>query len=234
MKNLIFICALTMALASCDKEKQECPGALEKTYALSGFNRINAGDAHHITITKGATFAIKASGCTSDLDDLLISADANQLLTISYKRHRRNRYRVDLEITLPALTALTLSGAAHATIEGFSSQHSVIRTVVSGASECEVNGTAINAAVEVSGASRLILHGATESLYGNISGASRLEAYGVTATEVDISVSGASKAWVRPTERFFADASGASEIYYKGNPATRHVETSGNGRVIQQ
>ncbi|MEP7376148.1 MAG: head GIN domain-containing protein [Chitinophagaceae bacterium] len=234
MKNWILLSILSLLFASCDKEKQECPGSSEKTFATTGFTKVNAGDAHHLTINKGNEFSIKARGCASDLNDLELTIDANHILNIHYRSYKQNRYRVDFTITMPQLIAVNLSGAAKGTINGFGGQNSVIRTVLSGASECTVSGTGINAAVEISGASKLVLSGNTESLYGNISGASRLEAYDVTATEVDISVSGSSKAYVRPLQVFFAEATGSSHIYYKGNPATKHFETSGNGKIIQE
>jgi hypothetical protein len=234
MKIWVILFSLALFFESCNKEKKECPGSSEKSFTITGFTRVNAGDAHHITITKGNEFSIKANGCTSDLNDLDLTLDANQILDIQYKNYKHNRYRVDFTITMPQLIAANLSGAAKGTISGFGGQNTVIRTVLSGASECTVSGTGINAAIDLSGASKLILSGNTESLYGNISGASKLEAYNVAATEVDISVSGSSKAYVRPLQTFFAEASGDSRIYYKGNPATRHFETSGNGKIIQE
>jgi hypothetical protein len=234
MKNWVLLFGLALLFVSCDKEKQECPGSSEKTFAITGFTKVKAGDAHQVTITKGNEFSIKANGCTSDLNDLELTSDANHILDIKYKNHKQNRYRVDFTITMPQLIALSLSGAAKGTISGFGGQNTVIRTVLSDASECNVSGTGINAAIDLSGASKLILSGNTESLYGNISGASRLEAYGVAATEVDISVSGSSKAYVRPLQVFFAAATGSSLIYYKGNPATKHFETSDNGKIIQE
>jgi Putative auto-transporter adhesin, head GIN domain len=234
MKNRVLSFALTLLLASCEKEKQECPGLSEKTFANTGFARINAGDAHHVTVFKGTEFSIKANGCTSDLNDLELTVDANHILDIRYKNHRKNRYRVDFTITMPLLVTVNLSGAAKGTINGFGGQNSVIRTVLSGASECTVSGTGINASLNLSGASKLVISGNTESLYGSVSGASQLEAYDVAATEVDIDVSGSSKAYVRPLEVFFAAASGNSRIYYKGNPPTKHFETSGNGKIIRE
>lgn len=234
MKNWVLLFALTLLFASCDKEKQECPGSSEKTFAITGFTKVNAGDAHHVTITKGNEFSIRANGCTSDLNDLQLTLDANHILDIKYKNHKQNRYRIDFTITMPQLITVSLSGAAKGTISGFGGQNTVIRTILSGASECTVAGTGINASLDISGASKLVISGTTESLFGSVSGASQLEAYNVAATEVDIDVSGSSKAYVRPLEILFAAASGNSRIYYKGNPVTKHFETSGNGQIIQE
>lgn len=234
MKNLIVLLSVAVLLVSCDKEKRECPGATEKSFNLSGFSKIKLGDANTISVTKGDVFSIKATGCTSDLDDLDLTVDANHFLDIKFRNYRSERYRVDFVVTLPTLVSLQLSGASKGTIGGFAGQNSVIRNILSGASECRMTGTAANASFDISGASKLVLAGTTASLYGTISGASRLEAYEVNATEVDIAVSGSSKAYVRPLDAIYADASGASTIYYKGNPTTKHFQTSGSSRIIHE
>jgi len=234
MKKFFLYTTLVFLFFSCNKEKHECPGSTEQNFSLTGFTKINAGDANTVTITKGDAFNIKAKGCTNDLADLDLSIDAGNFLIIKFKNYRKNRYRVDFVITLPTLVSINLSGAAKGNVSGFQGQNSVIRTILSGASECNLNGAGINVQVDVSGASKLIASGATESLYGTISGASSLEAYGVDATEVDISATGNSKAYVSPLHTFFAEASGNSHVYYKGNPVTTHFVTSGNGKIIHE
>ncbi|MEI9912798.1 MAG: DUF2807 domain-containing protein [Bacteroidota bacterium] len=234
MKKWILFTAIVFAVSSCEKEKKECPGATEKNFALTGFTSINAGETFTVTVTKGTDFSIKATGCADDLADLALSVGAGGILDLKYRAYKMNRYRVDFIITLPVLTALHLNGAAKGTINGFSGQPVVVKNVLSGASECTMTGTAINAQIELSGTSVLHLTGNTETLHGNISGNSQLNSYGTNATEVDISVSGTSKAFVKPMERFFAEASGQSRVYYKGNPTTTQFVTSGNGRIIRE
>jgi len=233
MKKWILFSALALVLASCEKEKKECPGASEKNFTFTGFTRINAGETFTVTITKGSDFSIKATGCTDDLADLDLSVGTGGILDLKYSNYKKNRYRVDFMITLPVLTAVHLNGAAKGTINGFGGQPIVVRNILSGASECTMTGTAINAQIELSGTSVLHLTGNTESLYGNISGNSQLNSYGTAATEVDISVSGTAKAFVKPVESFFAEASGESRVYYRGNPPVTNFVTSGNGRIIR-
>ena len=187
-----------------------------------------------MTITKGPEFSIKASGCARDLADLDVSVLPGQFLEAKFKNSRQDRYRVDFTITLPSLVGVHLSGAARGTVSGFQGQNTVIRATLSGASECTMAGAGINLQVDISGASKLTASGSTDNLYGAVSGASSLLAYGVAADEVDISVSGNSKAYVSPVNSFFAEASGNSRIYYKGDPVAKHFETSGNAQIIKE
>lgn len=235
MKKVTLLAAITAILfTACDKEKRECPAATEKTYTLNGFTKVKAGEAFKIAVVKGADFNIKASGCSNDLADLEVAVITGGFLDIKYKTFRNDRFRVDLTITLPTLTAIHLSGAADATVTGFSGQNLVTRYILSGNATVVSTGTGINAQTEMSGTSSLVINGNTESLYGTISGNARLNAYDLAATEVDISVSGTSKAWVKPVQAIYAEASGEARVYYKGNPPTTAFSTSGNGRIIKE
>jgi hypothetical protein len=234
MKKIILLAGLISLLISCSKEKRECPGSTQKTYDLTGFTKVKIGDANNVTIRKGTGFSIVAKGCATDLADLDLTILPGQILEAKFKNSRNDRYRVDFTITLPTLVAIHLSGAAKGEVSGFQDQNTVIRTQLSGASECKLDGTGINLQFDLSGASTLTASGNTLNLYGSVSGASTLSAYGVEADEVDIIVSGASKAWVAPVNSFFVEASGASRVYYKGDPVTKHFETSGNAQVIKE
>ena len=234
MKKWILYSATAILLAACEKEKKECPGAIEQEFTLTDFSRIKAGGTFSVTIDKGNNYNIKARGCADDIADLDLAVSNSGWLDINYKKFKSGRYRVDLFITVPQLASIDLSGAAQASIIGFGGQPTVIRNILSGASVCTMNGTAINANIELSGSSVLHLSGNTESLYGNITGNANLNSFNTEATEVDINVSGAAKAYVQPVQRFFAEASGDSRIYYKGNPPATNLVTNGNGRIIHE
>jgi Putative auto-transporter adhesin, head GIN domain len=233
MKKWILFTAIAFAISSCEKEKRECPGAAEKTFDLAGFHLVKAGETFNLAITKGNGYSVKAKGCADDLADLELSVAPSGELDIKYKRYKQDRYRVDFTISVPEFGILLLQGASKATINGFDGRATIITSVLSGNAECTINGTPLATHIDLSGTSVLHLTGNTDNLYGNMSGNSQLNSYGVSATEVDISVSGTSKAFVKPVERFFAEASGESRVYYKGNPPTTHFVTSGNGRIIR-
>lgn len=234
MKKWIVLSCLLVVLAACEKEKRTCAAQEERNYSITGFSKIAAGETFRITVIQGESFQVKAVGCPNDLDDLRVVNGTGGILSFEYDRFDNDRQPVDITLVLPHLVSIQLSGAARAEINGFAGQQSVIRNVLTGVSECNMTGTGINAQVELSGTSVLHLSGDTESLYGTITGAARLHGYDVRATEVDISTSGTARAYVQPTQIIFAEASGESRVYYRGNPPTTHFSTSGNGKVINE
>jgi hypothetical protein len=230
-KKWMLAASLAVFLFSCDK-RDDSP-VIEKEFAFNGFNRINAGEQFNLTLTKGNSFSIKAKGPSNSVNDIDMTV-ANNILSIQYDHFENRRPKIDIVITLPLLVQLNLSGAATGSINGFQDVNNVIRAVLSGASVCTFNGAGVNTQMDLSGASRFTITGTTASLSGNLSGASKLYAYDLVAADADISASGGSQAWIRVMQNFYAEASGGSRIYYKGNPTLKNIQTSGDGKVIQE
>lgn len=231
-KKWIWIPVLIFVLASCRKSGWEDSPPAEKEFNLTGFTKIAAGEKFNLIVNKG-TFSIKAGGPTNDVDEIEMKV-VNSILEIRYKNYRSYRPEVDITITLPDFVSIHLSGAATGSVNDFQDIQHVTRAILSGASKLTMNGTGINMQVDISGASQLDITGNTGSLYGSISGAGKLNAYELFSDEVDIEVSGGSTAYVNPVNAIFATASGGSRIYYKGDPTTKHFETSGGGEVIKE
>jgi Putative auto-transporter adhesin, head GIN domain len=232
LKKWILLPFFLLFLFSCNKSPDHSP-VIEKEINLSGFTKIYAGERFNLIITKGNSFYIKVKGPADTVNDIDWNV-SNNILDIQYTHYVVNRPKADVIINLPALIQVNLAGAATGTINGFQGVNNVIRTVLSGASGCTLNGTGINTQIDISGASELNVNGSTESLYGNISGAGKLNASDLTSTEVDIAASGGSEAKVKVVTTLFAEATGGSSIYYKGSPTVKNIQTSGGGRVIQQ
>lgn len=235
MYKLILAIATILLFASCEKEKRECPSSSEKTFAFTGFNRIAAGETFSVDIKQGASFSIKAKGCSNDLNDLVLSLDqTGKILTIKYERHRNDRYRVDFEITMPALNSIALSGAATGNVNGFAQQSSHMRAVLSGTAKCTINEMPVLMGTEQSGESVLTLSGSSPELIAKLSGNSRLNAYAATFNDADVYTSGAAKIYVQVQNYLYASASGDSRVYYKGNPANVIKEETGTAKVIHE
>lgn len=232
VKKWMLLPSLLLFLFSCSKDSDHSP-VIEKNINVTGFTKVYGGERFNIIITKGTSFSVKAKGPTNSVNDIEWTV-ANNILDIQYKHYESNRPVIDITVTLPILTQLNLSGASSGTINGFAGSFTVIRTVLSGASKCVLNGTGVNTQIDISGASELTVNGGTESLYGTISGAGKLNAYDLVSTEVDISASGGSEARVKVTDRLFIEATGGSRVYYKGTPPVKNIQTSGGAQVIQQ
>ncbi|MET0462443.1 MAG: head GIN domain-containing protein [Chitinophagaceae bacterium] len=235
MKGWILTTAIAaLFLASCNKEDRECPGSTEKTFTATAFNKVKASDGFYVNIVKGNEFSVKAKGCANDLEDINVSVINGNIVDIRYRNHKNDRYRVDFTVTMPLAYSIILEGAAKGTVTGFTGDDYTTKIALSGASELTMNDNTAYTQFDISGASKLLLKGSTETLKGVASGASILNAFDAPADDIDIAVSGASKANIYATRVLTVDASGASQVIYRGNPTQKDFSTSGGGKITKE
>lgn len=221
----------SLLLGACEKD-EPCDGTATRSYTETDFNRIVAGSAIHLNITKGTSFSITAEGCQRDIEDLRLNKKPGNTLEFDFNRNLVRREVVEIDITLPQLSSVNLSGAAEGRIDDFENATSNLRMILSGGSRAWVEGTTPQTQVDISGGSKLWLKGQTNKLYGNLSGGSELQAAEAIATEADLDASGGAQATIHVTETLFAAASGGARIRYKGVPVRKEIHTSGGGQVV--
>ena len=101
----------------------------------------------------------------------------------------------------------------------------------SGASDIELSLQAVRLNVDLSGASKLRLEGNADNFLIEGSGASKFYAAELKTASTRLDLSGASFAEVWATGSLELEASGASEIRYKGDPETIRTNTSGASSI---
>ena len=218
------------AITSCDYS--EDPGPIqynEEVYTVSDFNRLNIGDAMHVTVVQGAFYEVNAKGDRRNLDDLEVSKVGNTLVA-RFTKNRNRRHTTYITISMPELEGANFYGATTATVGGFEPDEFTINLL--GASYVQIDISAIIITANLSGASNLTLSGSSEKVISDVSGASLLKAYPLDAEDFTITASGASHAYVKASETLIAEASGASSILYRGDAVvTSHV--SGASSILK-
>jgi len=134
---------------------------------------------------------------------------------------------------MPQLRGLTVSGASRGDIYDFSSTEDLDITV-SGASRVNGDITAGNVEFDISGASTIQLEGSANDMVASVSGASRLNLGGFTVNNADVDFSGASSGTVNLNGRLDADLSGASRLWYIGEPIMGTINTSGASTISKK
>jgi hypothetical protein len=203
-----------------------------RTFNVSNFNRLDIGSAFTITVTKGP-FKVTAKGDDDDVNDLEAMVE-NGELRIRYKDRKgislwSSRDDVYLNISMPSLRGVDFSGATTTKINGFTSKQMDIE--LSGASTLtmELSADVIN--VDCSGASDLTLRGDADVLKVELSGASDFKATDLKVLDVTVEASGASDAKVFAQNKIVANASGASDIRFRGPVSNVKKSSSGGSSV---
>ena len=233
MKKLflpLFVYAFTLfSLQSCDSryDDLEPRGTSTHVFDLDNFNQLEMGNAFQVNVKAGNSYSVSATGELNDLDDLEIFTKDSELIARYKEPWRNHPHKMTIDITMPSLSGVEFSGAVNANISGFKSSRE-IDFELSGASKCDFSGSAKTIEMDLSGASQLNLTGSGQFIDGELSGASELRSFNYQAEESDIKLSGASEGRLLVTRYLKVDASGASNLRYKGNPNIQKKVSGGS------
>jgi hypothetical protein len=217
--------------------------------ALSGFSRLWLSHACQARIRPGDRFAVEVR-IDDNLLDFLVVEQNGEVLSIGLESGESfGDYDLEVDISLPLLNELRLSGASTAELsDGFSVPS--FECKLSGASRlegnlradafsCKLSGAsrlrgilqAGAAAFRISGASRAEVDGNCGQLALKASGASRASLEGLSAGTADVKMSGASRGGVRVAGRLDAGLSGASHLAVAGGGEMGRLSVSGGSRL---
>ena len=188
-----------------------------------------------ITVREGASPSVTISGYDNVLQHIKakVKGDALEVSTDLDDTWRVDCDDMNVEITMPAMTALTLSGAPDANVHGNIAGNE-FKLAISGASKVVIDNINVTTFTsEVSGAADIeVRGGAVRKSSYEISGAGKIKAFPLQSAATSASISGAGKGEVTALEKLDASISGAGTIKYKGHPAvTQNV--SGVGSISE-
>jgi hypothetical protein len=239
MKNLfwVFIAVATaMMYSSCGMNVLRGSGKkTTMTPTTSSFNAVDVTISSKIKIyvQEGTSEKIVLSGYENILKHIKTEVRHN-MLYVSFDLDDTwtvNDDDVEISISLPVLTALSMSGAPDAKIHGNITGNE-FKLDVSGASDIVIDNINVDKfMVDLSGASELeIKNGTVRTASYEISGAGKIEAFKLLTEETSASISGAAESEVSVSGKLDASISGAGSVKYKGKPEiTQHI--SGVGSV---
>jgi hypothetical protein len=176
---------------------------------VSGFEGIKAGGAINLEVSVQKDFKVEVEADDNLLEYIKTETSGNTLKIYTEGRFS-TKSRINVRISMPEIKELEISGASNAIISNVKSDSLIVES--NGASKIKIDGEAKNLVLEVSGASKV-------------------EAEELKVERIDVDANGASKVTVSPTSELKADASGASTIYYTGDPKNVESKTSGASSV---
>jgi len=202
-------------------------------YAFTDFTEVEIGSAFEFEIKQSSSYSINVTTDDNVMDYVQVSQDG-QTLTIRLRRFISiGPVTLRASVTMPQLHGLTASGASHGTVSDFSSTEDLDITV-SGASRLTGDITAGNVEFGISGASTIQLEGSANDIDANVSGASHFNLDDFTVNNADVNFSGASSGTVNLNGRLDANLSGASTLWYIGEPTSTDINTSGGSTVSKK
>ncbi len=223
--------------------------------SLVDFSRVYVKSAIEVDITQSGTYSVSVVVENFDARNVSLVREADKLV-ISRRRTFKSLLaapvaRIKVNISMPELAELDLSGASRGTVTGFASDSSMT-AALSGASMLTLNNisagefkgdisgasrlkgqlvAAQGAEMKVRGASTVELTGSAPRLVIDASGASRFELAAFPTHDAEVNAQGASSGTISLDGTLNARLGGASRLLYAGKPALGRISVSGASTI---
>ena len=204
-----------------------------RTLNFKDFDQVAIGSGMHLSIIQGEIYRVQVTGEAKDLDRLNVQQTGKHLdfsVNSNWTWWFNNIGRIQVDITLPSLQGLDLSGGSQGTLN----MQIGSRTFGAGLS----GGSSLNGQLRcgdidlnLSGGSRVGLSGTGDHLNVKGSGGSQYQLKDFSGKNLRAHLSGGSQATVALNGELTANLSGGSLITYYGNAALGSISTSGGSKV---
>jgi phage shock protein PspC (stress-responsive transcriptional regulator) len=195
------------------------------TSSSDEFSEIEVHGPFQVVVRQGDSYKAEAAGRPADLSDVRLDIRGNRLVVRNragglFSGFDMSRHPILVQVTLPRLRHLELSGACQADVSGFRDED--LRLEASSASSARLDVNVPRLELQLSSASQVNLSGSANELTVDGSSASQLEALGLRASQANIDLSSGSQAKVQATDGLKVDLSSGSMVRYAGHP--RNIE----------
>jgi Putative auto-transporter adhesin, head GIN domain len=218
MKRIALSLLLLMVLVVADA------AAETRTLNYTNFDDVSVEAGMRANISRADAYRVTATGAPEDLKRLEVKQSGTRLV-FSLRPATRSGL-ITLDITLPALRRLALSGGAEGKLTMQTGAPSFAAELSGGSGLAgQINSKNMN--LDDSGGGTITLSGSAGALRLTGSGGTRFELKNLPAASANITLSGGSTAVVTVNGRIDASLDGGSEVTYHGNAKPGSVNTSG-------
>jgi hypothetical protein len=196
--------ALMLALGAAHADPQA-----SEPRSVPAFHAVELAGTLEVEIGVGKAQSVQVSG-EADLLGKVSTVVKDGVLVVDTPRDLRRRHHLHVTVTVPELSAVSLSGTGDMKISG-----------VAGA----------RFSISLSGTGQLTVNGSTGSLRVDVGGTGEIAAKDLTAKTARVDVSGTGSATVHVTDSLEADVTGTGSIDVHGKPARVKKSVTGVGSI---
>ena len=242
------LCALGASMSTAQDNAQTAAGATSRTYDLTGFDGVSVVGPHHIVVSVGPAFSVRAEGPQQTLSDTEVEVEDGRLKIHPVddddywdrrcgddrRDHGRWRCWNDYEaatfyVTLPQIESAALIGGGDMRIDRV--EGNAFAASVAGSGDLDVAALRVDdARFSIAGSGDLVARGSARNSHVSIAGSGNLQAREVTSTEAHVSIAGSGNAALTVQEDAHVSIVGSGDVEIAG-PARCTVSRFGGGKV---
>jgi hypothetical protein len=211
MRRLSWIVVLCVMSAGCTVTRGSGVVASDQR-DLVGFDEIEVSGSETVEVAIGSDWSVAV-----EADDNILPLVTTEVKghTLEIGTKSANSYLtsnpVRISVTMPALSAVVVSGSGNLTTDGI--------------------GTASTLTVEVSGSGEVRCQGTGDRLDVSVSGSGGFDGRDFEVVRAGVEVSGSGSVFVWASDRLDASVSGSGEVRYVGEPGQLSTDVSGSGSI---
>jgi len=199
--------------------------------SIFDFDKVDISHSFEVDIKQGENFSVIIRVDDNLVEHLQVEKFGSTLkIGLKPDVSKVSNATLEAEITMPELTGLDISGASNASISGFKSTKN-LTVDLSGSSSLRGDIEAGDTSFDLSGSSDVNLTGSAGNLTLEASGSSDVDLSDFPVADAKIDASGASTVTVNASGTLNVAASGASDVFYLGNPSLGNIDASGASTV---
>ena len=184
--------------------------AASEDRALPPFSAVELAGSNEVAVRHGRAQHVTVRGDDNLLDEVTTEV-RNGRLVVSERAPFRSVKPMRVDVTIPTLDGVALSGSGLITVEGIDTE-------------------VLN--VSAAGSGVVVGSGRADRVDALLSGSGDLQLQQVLARDARAVVSGSGRIWVRAARLLDASVPGAGVVVYSGTPTTLRQRVSGSGAVL--
>jgi Putative auto-transporter adhesin, head GIN domain len=205
--------------------------ATVRSYALSGFSRVEVAGSDDVVITRGDRFAVTATGPAETLDRLRlrVTGDSLEISRRNGMMQWNGGRSATIRVTMPVLTRLELAGSGDVEAAMLSGENAQV--TVAGSGRANVRGIdARSLDLTTAGSGTIVASGRASRVDASTAGSGDIEAAALATERADISVAGSGAVAMRVTGTADVSTVGSGDVSLTGG-ARCETSRMGSGTV---
>jgi hypothetical protein len=183
-----------------------------ETRDVAAFAAVDLAGSNNVTIHVGGRQAVVVSADDNLVDHVTTRVEGGKLIIGTTSGSFTTKTPMNVDVTVPALHAVTLSGSGRVVADGIDAERMTV--ALPGSGILRASGTVTTLAVDHSG-----------------SGDAQLG--GLVASDVRAVLGGSGRIVVTATKSLDATVTGSGAIFYRGDPAQVTTSVTGSGVVMR-
>jgi hypothetical protein len=208
---------------------------VKQTRPVAAFEAVQAGGGIDVILSQGPAAAVVVEADAAVQAEVSTTVQNGKLLigwlhNDGWKKVLSSKRKVNVYVTCPRLTSVSMSGGSDARSEStFAADN--FRVNASGGGDIKLQLNVRSLTGEASGGSDITLAGRAERQSISVGGGSDYNAFALQSQTAEVHASGGSDANVNVDGELTLNASGGSDVHYKGKGRIVSSHTSGGGEI---